>query len=53
MVYEPEAASIHAKHLPVQKIKGSNDNVKLQAFKPGRKFIVLDAGGKYKPKIIS
>ncbi|VDI61861.1 Hypothetical predicted protein [Mytilus galloprovincialis] len=45
MVYEPEAASIYARLLPVDKLVGNNGAVILKAFDPGRKFIVLDAGG--------
>ena len=39
---EPEAASIYCKHLPVEKLKGSNS---ISAFQPGSKYLVLDAGG--------
>ncbi|VDI42198.1 Hypothetical predicted protein [Mytilus galloprovincialis] len=45
MVYEPEAASIYARLLPVDKLVGENGDVILKAFDPGRKFIVVDAGG--------
>ncbi|XP_063447156.1 heat shock 70 kDa protein 12A-like [Mytilus trossulus] len=45
MVYEPEAASIYARLLPVDKLVGENGGVLLKAFDPGRKFIVVDAGG--------
>ncbi|XP_063447154.1 heat shock 70 kDa protein 12A-like [Mytilus trossulus] len=45
MVYEPEAASIYARLLPVDKLVGNNGAVLLEAFDPGRKFIVVDAGG--------
>ncbi|XP_071132814.1 heat shock 70 kDa protein 12A-like [Mytilus edulis] len=45
MVYEPEAASIYARLLPVDKLVGENGTVILKAFDPGRKFIVVDAGG--------
>ncbi|CAG2212107.1 unnamed protein product [Mytilus edulis] len=45
MVYEPEAASIYARLLPVDKFVGNNGAVILKAFDPGRKFIVVDAGG--------
>ena len=39
---EPEAASIYCKHLPVEKLEGSNS---ICAFQPGSKYLVLDAGG--------
>ncbi|CAG2250413.1 unnamed protein product [Mytilus edulis] len=45
MVYEPEAASIYARLLPVDKLVGENGGVILKTFDPGRKFIVVDAGG--------
>ncbi|XP_063447158.1 heat shock 70 kDa protein 12A-like [Mytilus trossulus] len=45
LVYEPEAASIYASLLPVDKLVGENGTVILKAFDPGRKFIVVDAGG--------
>ncbi|XP_052071121.1 heat shock 70 kDa protein 12B-like [Mytilus californianus] len=45
IVYEPEAASIYASLLPVDKLVGKNGAVILKAFDPGRKFIVVDAGG--------
>jgi hypothetical protein len=44
-VYEPEAASIYARLLPVDKFVGENKMVALKTFDLGRKFIVLDAGG--------
>lgn len=39
---EPEAASIYCKHLPVEKLEGTNT---ISAFQPGSKYLVLDAGG--------
>ncbi|XP_048728151.2 heat shock 70 kDa protein 12B-like isoform X2 [Ostrea edulis] len=39
---EPEAASIYCKHLPVEKLEGAN---KISVFRPGNKYLVLDAGG--------
>ncbi|CAC5402354.1 unnamed protein product [Mytilus coruscus] len=45
IVYEPEAASIYTSLLPVNKLVGKNGAVILKAFDPGRKFIVVDAGG--------
>ena len=44
-MYEPEAASIYARLLPVDKFVGENKMVALKTFDLGRKFIVLDAGG--------
>ena len=44
-MYEPEAASISARLLPVDKSVGENKMVVLKTFDLGRKFIVLDAGG--------
>ncbi|XP_063447157.1 heat shock 70 kDa protein 12A-like [Mytilus trossulus] len=45
MVYEPEAVSVYARLLPVDKLVGENGAFILKAFDPGRKFIVVDAGG--------
>ena len=47
IVYEPEAASVYARLLPVDKFVGENKMVALKTFDLGRKFIVLDAGGIY------
>ena len=47
LVYEPEAASVYARLLPVDKFVGENKMVALKTFDIGRKFIVLDAGGIY------
>jgi len=44
-VYEPEAASVYARLLPVDRFVGENKMVVLKTFDLGRKFIVLDAGG--------
>ena len=38
---EPEAAAIFCKWLPIER-----DNEFLDVMKPGRRFLVLDAGGK-------
>ncbi|XP_062593076.1 heat shock 70 kDa protein 12A-like [Saccostrea cucullata] len=40
---EPEAASIWCKHLPVEKLKGSDNRI--DSFQVGSKYLVLDAGG--------
>ena len=45
LVYEPEAASVYARLLPVDRFVGENKMVALKTFDLGRKFIVLDAGG--------
>ena len=42
---EPEAASLFCKHLPVDKMAGSEAG--FNAFKQGTKYMVIDAGGKY------
>jgi hypothetical protein len=47
LVYEPEAASVYARLLPVDRFIGENKMVALKTFDIGRKFIVLDAGGIY------
>lgn len=43
---EPEAAALYVKHLPVEKRLDENNKEALQAFAPGSKYIVVDAGGK-------
>ncbi|XP_062586417.1 heat shock 70 kDa protein 12A-like [Saccostrea cucullata] len=40
---EPEAASIWCKHLPVEKLQGSDNRI--DSFQVGSKYLVLDAGG--------
>ena len=47
LVYEPEAASVYARLLPVDRFIGENKMVALKTFDLARKFIVLDAGGIY------
>jgi len=46
IVYEPEAASVYARLLPVDRFVGENKTTILKTFDPGKKFIVIDAGGK-------
>lgn len=41
---EPEAASLYCRHLPVERHKG-DEKLSLAKFKPGTKYLVLDAGG--------
>lgn len=41
---EPEAASLFCKYLPIEKLQGSEGGI--GAFKPGSRYLVLDAGGK-------
>ncbi|CAC5400998.1 unnamed protein product [Mytilus coruscus] len=45
LVYEPEAASIYAKSLPLERVTGDNNTFSLKSFEPGKKFIVVDGGG--------
>lgn len=42
---EPEAAALFVKYLPVERKVDGNDKEVLQAFAPGSKYIVVDAGG--------
>lgn len=44
-MYEPEAASIYMRLIPVDKFVGENKTTILRSFNPGRKVIVVDAGG--------
>ena len=43
---EPEAASIFCKELPVEKFEGESSYI--DVFSPGKRYFVLDAGGKIK-----
>ena len=45
---EPEAASIFCKELPVENFEGGSSNI--DVFSPGKRYLVLDAGGKRKLK---
>jgi hypothetical protein len=40
---EPEAASLFCKYLPIEKLQGADKGI--GAFKPGSRYLVLDAGG--------
>ena len=40
---EPEAASLYCRHLPVEKC--GKDKASLSTFGPGKRYLVLDAGG--------
>ncbi|XP_061183641.1 heat shock 70 kDa protein 12A-like [Saccostrea echinata] len=40
---EPEAASLFCKYLPIEKLQGAEGGI--SAFKPGSRYLVLDAGG--------
>ena len=43
---EPEAASLHCRHLPDTNFVGYKDNgVNKPTFEPGTKYLVVDAGG--------
>ena len=42
LALEPEAASLFCKFLPTEKIGGGSG---VSCFRPGSKYIVLDAGG--------
>lgn len=41
LALEPEAASLYCRHLPVEIVNGNT----ISCFSPGKKYIVLDAGG--------
>ncbi|KAL4230294.1 hypothetical protein ACF0H5_010678 [Mactra antiquata] len=45
LALEPEAASLFCKYLPVEKIIGVDGAPKIASFAPGKKYLVLDAGG--------
>ncbi len=46
LVYEPEAAAIFGKALPLDRIIGEKNEFALRSFDVGRQFIVIDGGGK-------
>ncbi|XP_052095170.1 heat shock 70 kDa protein 12A-like [Mytilus californianus] len=45
ILFEPEAASIYCRLLPVDKFIGQNKVTSFKSFEAGRKYIVVDAGG--------
>ncbi|VDI63360.1 Hypothetical predicted protein [Mytilus galloprovincialis] len=45
ILFEPEAASIYCRLLPVDKFIGHNKVTSFKSFEAGRKYIVVDAGG--------
>ncbi|KAL4230295.1 Heat shock 70 kDa protein 12A [Mactra antiquata] len=44
LALEPEAASMFCKYLPVERVEGVSGQV-ISCFAPGKKYLVLDAGG--------
>ncbi|KAL4230424.1 Heat shock 70 kDa protein 12A [Mactra antiquata] len=43
---EPEAASLYCRHLPIEKSEKSGpEKISLSSFGPGKRYLVLDAGG--------
>ncbi|XP_045203759.2 heat shock 70 kDa protein 12B-like [Mercenaria mercenaria] len=44
LALEPEAASLFCKYLPVEKVKGATGGG-ISCFAPGKRYLVLDAGG--------
>jgi len=52
-VYEPEAASVYTRLLPVDRFVGENKTTILKTFDPGKKIIVVDAGGKIKTNLLT
>ncbi|KAL4230425.1 Heat shock 70 kDa protein 12A [Mactra antiquata] len=43
---EPEAASLYCRHLPIEKSEKSGpEKMSLSSFGPGKRYLVLDAGG--------
>ncbi|XP_060577016.1 heat shock 70 kDa protein 12A-like [Ruditapes philippinarum] len=45
LALEPEAASLFCKYLPVEKVEGNDGESRISSFAPGKKYLVLDAGG--------
>ena len=43
---ESEAASLFCKYLPIEKLQGAESGI--SAFRPGSRYLVVDAGGKPK-----
>lgn len=46
LALEPEAASLFCRHLPVEKVKDADGQSALSSLAPGKRYLVLDAGGK-------
>ncbi|XP_052793770.1 heat shock 70 kDa protein 12A-like [Mya arenaria] len=45
LALEPEAASLFCRYLPVSKVCGADGTTAIQNFAPGKRYLVLDAGG--------
>ncbi|XP_045203777.2 heat shock 70 kDa protein 12A-like [Mercenaria mercenaria] len=45
LALEPEAASLFCKYLPIQKVEGDDGQGRISSFAPGKRYLVLDAGG--------
>jgi hypothetical protein len=45
LALEPEAASLFCKYITIQKQKDGNTDTDIPSFKPGDKYMVVDAGG--------
>lgn len=45
LAIEPEAASLFCRHLPVEQIRGADGEASLSCLAPGKRYLVLDAGG--------
>lgn len=45
LALEPEAASLFCKYLPVEKVGGAGKETTISSLAPGKRYVVLDAGG--------
>ncbi|XP_060577012.1 heat shock 70 kDa protein 12B-like [Ruditapes philippinarum] len=45
LALEPEAASLFCRYLPVERVQGDDGVGKIASFSPGKRYLVLDAGG--------
>lgn len=45
LALEPEAASLFCRYLPVQKVRGEDGMSQIKSLAPGKRYLVLDAGG--------
>ncbi|KAH3890530.1 hypothetical protein DPMN_014614 [Dreissena polymorpha] len=47
LALEPEAAALYCRYLPMEKVVDSAGKASIESFAPGKRYLVLDAGGLY------
>ncbi|KAH3890513.1 heat shock 70 kDa protein 12A-like [Dreissena polymorpha] len=45
LALEPEAAALYCRYLPMEKVVDSAGKASIESFAPGKRYLVLDAGG--------